>query len=360
MDHISKKPLTISMLFCLFFLSGPSSLQGQLKEETPSRKYEAAEQTSHKIDCNGANIIVADNRVYEMAIRKKEQFYSDLKSVGSSKECANSEDIGPLSQILDTVDLPSSFDWRNRDGRSYIGPVKNQNQPAECAACWAFGAVAAAEGTYNVAMGRYDNSVRFSESFLMWCLSSLKQYANPDGRKYFYGCEPTGTHELFEVQALVDVGIAYEAGFPYDIRPQECTHWQDPLVKFQSWHRIPCNNISAIKTAIMTYGPVVTGVLATEEFDKYDKNTVFEDTNTSCYDYPCYRSTTSHAVALVGWDDNGDPENNGYWILRNSMGAQWGDNGYMRIKYKAAHVACNAAYLVYSPAISPAVDLLLK
>ena len=32
----------------------------------------------------------------------------------------------------------------------------------------------------------------------------------------------------------------------------------------------------------------------------------------------------AHAVVLVGWGDN-------FWIVKNSWGADWGENGYFRI-----------------------------
>jgi cathepsin L len=37
-------------------------------------------------------------------------------------------------------------------------------------------------------------------------------------------------------------------------------------------------------------------------------------------------TTINHAVQIVGVDVPG-----GYWILRNSWGTRWGDNGYMKL-----------------------------
>jgi uncharacterized protein (TIGR03382 family) len=58
-------------------------------------------------------------------------------------------------------------------------------------------------------------------------------------------------------------------------------------------------------------------------------------------------SQANHAVVLVGWDDAG-----GYWHMRNSWGADWGENGYMRIAYGANVVGTSAVYAVY-PGYSP-------
>jgi hypothetical protein len=43
-------------------------------------------------------------------------------------------------------DLPEKFDLRDVDGHSYLSPIKNQNP---LGTCYAFGAVAAGESTYN-------------------------------------------------------------------------------------------------------------------------------------------------------------------------------------------------------------------
>jgi hypothetical protein len=114
------------------------------------------------------------------------------------------------------------------------------------------------------------------------------------------------------------------------------------LITFDSWHRISCSNIEAIKTTIITYGPVDAAVEVTSAFMAYE-NSIYEDPKDICSGVFCYYTQTDHAIALVGWDDN---NGEGYWILRNSWGQNWGHNGYMRIKYDSAAVSCAVAYLV--------------
>jgi hypothetical protein len=97
----------------------------------------------------------------------------------------------------------------------------------------------------------------------------------------------------------------------------------------------------------MEYGVVDAAVYAGSAFSAYSGG-IYQDSKTSCFSYPCYYTETNHIIALVGWDDNGG---DGYWILRNSWGTSWGENGYMRIKYTSARVACEAAYLVYQSVV---------
>lgn len=40
-----------------------------------------------------------------------------------------------------------------------------------------------------------------------------------------------------------------------------------------------------------------------------------------------------HWVVIVGWRDDPEVKNGGYWICRNSWGDRWGDHGYFKIAY---------------------------
>ena len=85
----------------------------------------------------------------------------------------------------------------------------------------------------------------------------------------------------------------------------------------------------AIKEAILRYGAVVTGIY-------------YESRYLSSKSAYYYAGTTyaNHAITIVGWDDNYSKENflmtprgDGAWIVKNSWGESWGDDGYFYVSY---------------------------
>nr|HPJ72479.1 C1 family peptidase [bacterium] len=252
-----------------------------------------------------------------------------------------SDEIGPLADLLGRQALPTSFDWRSTGGRNYVNPIRDQGY---CGSCYAFGAAASAEGSYNVANDLYGGSrAQFSEAFIAFCLD--------DHYSGFDGCDGSD-YDYDELTALVAYGVCSLAAYPYPSSAYDygisppCPFGTYPATtRIQSWHRIPCNDIDAIKTAIYNYGPVDASVNAGTAFEGYSGG-VYSDSATTCSASPCYYSTTNHVICLVGWVDTGP--GTGYWILRNSWGTSWGESGYMRISYYAARVACEACYLVSS------------
>jgi len=308
----------------------------------PFEPDDTLEDIRYKIDYNGYDFTVGHNWVFDMSSNEKASFFSRYRPLSPRLHSVHDE-IGPLAKYLGRKTLPATFDWRDYNGHSYIGSIRDQGN---CGSCYAFGAAAAAEGTYNWITGRYDgNRADFSDAFIAFCLSD--HYTGFDG---CYGAN----YDYDELQALVDYGICTETEYPYSDHEQSCPFGTYPsLTQFQSWHRVPCGDIDAIKTAIMTYGVVDVAVYAGTAFQGYDGR-VYEDSNTDCDGTPCYYTTSNHAVALVGWDDSPPEGGGGVWILRNSWGTDWGESGYMRIRYTSAVVTCAVSYLVYPQAPPPA------
>jgi len=329
MHHLMLRRFTILGLVFLFLIP---ALAGQ-DHRVAFEDDDTLEEIREKIRINGYGFTVDHNWVFDMSPEEKRAFFG-RRPPREAMGFRVSDDIGPLAAHLGRA-LPAAFDWRDVGGETYIGPIRNQGA---CGSCYAFGAAAAAEGTYNKALGLTGGACAdFSEAFIMWCLGSLSQYSS-----HFYGCDGADW-DYVELDGLVDYGICSEADYPYTIiEPISCTHWNDPRVQFASWHRVPCGDIEAIKTAIYTYGVVDAAVYVGGAFQGYSGG-VYDDTRNTCDADPCYYTYTNHAVALVGWDDA-----EGVFYLRNSWDTDWGEDGYMRITYGAARVHCEVCYMVYT------------
>lgn len=214
--------------------------------------------------------------------------------------------------------LPSSFDLRDINGHSYIGPVRDQGN---CGSCYSFGALAAAESVYNRHHDLYDDAaVDLSESFIIWSLSPLYEG--------LYGCNGGRPGEVFT--AILEHGVPLEADFPYVITDPgpDNHHWDAPRIGFAEWYRIPPNDIETTKRVLQRFGAVDVAVLVDSDFSSYIGG-IFQNTDTAVSSVVPYYSSTNHAVSLVGWEDNPGDGGMGYWILRNSWGTTWGEDGYM-------------------------------
>ncbi len=93
-----------------------------------------------------------------------------------------------------------------------------------------------------------------------------------------------------------------------------------------------------IKNAMVQYGPIGCAIAADDAFCNNPAGTVFDTTTSTGID---------HDIVLVGWDDN--KGKNGSWILRNSWGTSWCDNGYIRIGYGVNLVGTEAVWATAAP-----------
>jgi uncharacterized protein with beta-barrel porin domain len=243
-----------------------------------------------------------------------------------------------FSGIAQGATLPTAFDLRNIDGRSYIGPVRNQEQ---CGSCWSFGTLAAAETTWNRTRGLYDDqTIDFSEAFMVWSLSPLY-----DG---LHGCDG-GNLELQQNTALIEYGVPLESDFPYTMTdPGEDLHWDATRYSFLDWYRIPPGDIETTRRVLYHIGAVTAGVLVEDDFYDYTGGIYTNGTTAITSKIP-YNTAVNHLIALVGWNDDPGDGGLGYWILRNSWSDRWGLDGYMNIRYTTAGVTLHSSYMTLEP-----------
>ena len=225
----------------------------------------------------------------------------------------NMKGVKYVSDAMRAEALPVSYDARKVEG--LLPTIKDQGS---CGSCWAFGMVKSlevSEAKFNANIG-----LNLSEQEMVSC--------NRDAA----GC--AGGY-MSSARYLVEHGITSETLFPYTARNSGCRQQQvvsiaKEFILLGASNRSP--SIEEMKTAILHQGAIFVTVHAGSGWDGSGGRVT-----------GCGRWQTNHIVNLVGWTDDGD------WIMANSWGKDWGDNGYALVKFGCANIGQEAGYVVAAP-----------
>ena len=320
-----------------------------------------------EIEVLAADFIEVDaeeTAVEETAVEESEDS-SPVEPVGSDLFGYRKTDIkAPYSYNYEEGDgsiqaeLPDSYDSREQN---VISGIKNQNPYGTC---WAHSALAAMEAS--MASKSYEtNSVDYSERHLVWFAYHSKDAADPlknVGDDYtelksseygdeiafdFGGNQYTAAFPLLRWQ-----GAAWESDFPYSsdtlsIRSSEAYSSNSHL---QNVFFINMSQQDRVKSAIMRYGAL--------EID-YFHNDVYYNYKNAAYYCNENMNGANHAVTVIGWDDDyskgnfsNEPLNNGAWLVKNSWGTYWGNQGYMWISYEDINLKNGVATVYDAEAVN--------
>ncbi len=227
--------------------------------------------------------------------------------------------------------LPSVWDWRTFGA---VTPIRDQGIYGTC---WAFSTVGTMESNMLVNGGP---SANLSEQFLVSC-NKLGFTADSGG----YPLHDYHTSVIANLQSVT--GAVLETDFPYSPSTAVCKTVSNHPYKLSNWGYAAYStpDTATIKAALYNHGPVSTGVCAGSTFSRYTGGYFTTDESATC------SGSINHYVVLVGWKDVSSTE--GYWILRNSWGTNWGDSGYMYIKYGISSVGQWTSWVDYTATNSP-------
>lgn len=228
-----------------------------------------------------------------------ETAFADL-SVDEFRLNKNNYMIGSnCGSFSSTIQSPSSMDWREKGA---VTPVKDQGQ---CGSCWSFSATGAMEGAWQIAKGEL---VSLSEQQLVDCSAGFK-YGN-------HGCNGGLMDGAF--QYAIDNGMCTEDSYSYKAVGGNCESCT-PVVQISSCVDVtPRNEVDLEKAVAM--GPVSVAIEAdTRTFQLYTGGVLTSD---AC------GTNLDHGVLVVGY---GSESNTPYWLVKNSWGTSWGEDGYIKI-----------------------------
>jgi len=200
---------------------------------------------------------------------------------------------------------------------SDLTSVKNQGQ---CGSCWAFATTEQVESYYQIATGEL---VELSAQQVTSCTPNVVQCGGTGG------CYGSVTELGFNYLQLF--GHMLDSDWPYvsggTTNSEDCTYdlsSMSPAVGLQGYDTLPPNNQEAVMQHLAEVGPLAIAVDASS-WGSYSGG-VFDgcsfDENISI----------NHGVQLVGYGSDFSPLGvYDYWLVRNSWGPNWGENGYIKL-----------------------------
>jgi len=197
-------------------------------------------------------------------------------------------------------DIKASVDWR---AKGAVTPVQNQGA---CGSCWAFSATGAVEGSYFISTGQL---VKFSEQQLVDC----------DTEASSAGCNGGLMTDAFEY--LLHNDFVSLEHYPYTAKDETCN--TEAIKEFgypsiRSYHAVDKNSADAMKD-VLNFTPVSVAVNAgSQGWQFYSGGVVTENCG----------QNLDHGVLAVGY---GEEDGQGYFIVKNSWGSGWGEDGYIRV-----------------------------
>lgn len=296
------------------------------------------------------------------------QYIKENENITANKIKAN-------NNLITATVLPSKY---NLADENLVTKVKNQNPYGTC---WAFSAISSLESSL-VKSGNADSSVDISEKHLIWF--NYNGADNSEDKSLYAGNDTYssagyspfllgGSMYMASSTLMRRYGAADESKAPYEFSsgteldsslryasdiylknttflPETVSFTTDDYGNVTYQELLDSNTVAAsikeIKENIYTKGAVAASYYCSDSMTGNTSNDKYWNNTYKSYYFNARLSGENnyqgpnHGITLVGWDDSFSKNNfataapkDGAWIVKNSWGSNWGNNGYFYLSY---------------------------
>jgi cathepsin F len=305
------------------------------------RQFEAAHSKNYTLEERARRLVIfTENlaKIAEMNLRDPSAKYGHLSPLAdwSVKEFEARNTLKPAPAVLgaavhpalDASNLTKAFDWREKGA---VNPVKNQK---DCGSCWAFGTVAGIEGANFLATGK---------------LLSLSEQELVDCDKTDSGCGGGLPSNALNYVKTHGLGEESEAAYPYtgETGPSCKAKRSSEQIFVKDWQVVNGTNEDQLAAALVKLGPLAIGINANPL--QFYTSGVADPSN-------CDPGALDHAVVIVGFGEDAGKK---YWTIRNSWGANWGEQGYFRMVRGTGKCGLNTNIVAVTKFGQPAEEIIV-
>jgi len=253
--------------------------------------------------------------------------FGALRKIDPEQPCRIRNTNRAAPKILEPLEavsnLPSQWNWNNIEGTNYVTNVRNQHVPQYCGSCWAHAATSAISDRIKIARKAAWPDINISPQVIISCEDTdLGCHGGEAYNAFEWMSKNEVTDEtcsLYSGRGLDNGSVCSAMTICRNCNPGEACFVPDKYLVYGVEEFGWVSGEENMMQEIYQRGPIACGIAVPDALEEYTGGIYCDDTG---------NMEIVHDISVVGY---GEEDGQKYWLVRNSWGSNWGEEGFFRV-----------------------------